>query len=103
MAAIEVTDIDHFAELIANNDKIVIDFWAPWCAPCRAMMPVFEKVFSGDAIEATGVKANVDELPVLAQKFGIRSIPAIIVIENGEVKTQSSGLMNEQALRDLVA
>ncbi|REL26402.1 thioredoxin [Thalassotalea euphylliae] len=103
MAAIEINDVEQFAELITANDKVVIDFWAPWCAPCRAMMPVFEQVFSSDTVNATGVKANVDELPMLAQKFGIRSIPAIVVIENGEVKAQSSGLMNEQALRELVA
>ena len=103
MAAIEINDIEQFAELITANEKVVIDFWAPWCAPCRAMMPVFEQVFSGDEVNATGLKANVDELPMLAQKFGIRSIPAIVVIENGEVKAQSSGLMNEQALRELVA
>ncbi|MFD2166368.1 thioredoxin [Thalassotalea euphylliae] len=102
MAVQAIDSIEQFAQLSSSQEKLVIDFWAPWCAPCNAMMPVFEQVMSEQQSPTTAVKVNVDELPALAQKFGVRTIPTIVVIEGGDVKQQSSGLLTANELQQLV-
>ncbi|MFH1404702.1 MAG: thioredoxin [Patescibacteria group bacterium] len=90
---------DNFDENIIQSEKIVIiDFWAPWCGPCKVMAPVFE----GAASEMTSVlfaKVNVDENPAIAQKYNILSIPTFIVIKNGQVVEQFSGAMGKEELK----
>ena len=68
-----------------------VDFWAEWCAPCRAMEPAFEKLAENYSSQFNFAKVNVDEVPELAAKFGIRSIPTLLLIKNGKIAEQLIG------------
>ncbi|NMP31295.1 thioredoxin fold domain-containing protein [Thalassotalea sp. M1531] len=103
MTVKNLSSLEEFAEITINHDKLVIDFWAPWCAPCNTLSPLFDRIAKTLPSNVKALKANVDELPILAQKFGIKTIPTVIVLENSEIKAQSSGLISEQALKQLVA
>jgi thioredoxin 1 len=90
--------------LEATLDKpgvVLIDCWAPWCAPCRAFAPIFDRV-SERHPDATFVKANVDEEPELARAFGVRGIPTLVVFRDGVPLLVQAGLLPEGALDDLV-
>jgi len=67
----------------AKKGKIIVDFWAPWCGPCRMMAPVFEETSKGHK-EIVFAKVNVDEHPELAQEFGVRGIPTMVFLQDGE-------------------
>lgn len=69
----------------------LVDFWATWCAPCRAMEPAFEKLAENFAGQFNFAKVNVDEVPELAGKFGIRSIPTLILVKDGKIAEQLIG------------
>lgn len=100
MSLIEVTD-NNFKEEVLDCDKIVIaDFWAEWCGPCKMMLPIFEEASKHMGDQFKFVKINVEEAGELAQKYGITSIPTVIVFENGEVKNTHIGLFqNQQKLK----
>jgi len=88
-------------EVLSNEGKVLVDFWAPWCAPCRMLSPVIEEL----AEELTNVKigkVNVDEEGELAQRYNIYSIPTIIIFENGKPIKQISGFVPKQRLLDLL-
>jgi len=81
----------NFADTIKNNEVVVVDFWAPWCGPCRMLAPTIEelsKEFEGKAVIA---KVNTDEAPEIAGQFGIRSIPTVLFFKNGELVDQMIG------------
>jgi len=83
-------------EMIASGKKVVVDFWAEWCGPCRAFVPVFEEVEKeGNFSDVTFVKCNVDEDAELPAKYGIRSIPTIILFDGGTVKSKNTGAMSK--------
>mgnify|MGYP000978896423 CR=1 FL=1 len=83
-------------EMIASGKKVVVDFWAEWCGPCRAFVPVFEEVAGeGNFSDVTFVKCNVDEDAELPAKYGIRSIPTIILFDGGTVKSKNTGAMSK--------
>ena len=83
-------------EMIDSGKKVVVDFWAPWCVPCRAFTPVFEQVAEdGELSDVTFVKCNVDEDEKLPSKYGIRSIPTVILFEGGAVKSKNTGAMSK--------
>ena len=85
--------------MIPQEGKVIVDFWAQWCGPCKTMMPVLEKYSAGDeAVEV--VKVNVDEDADLASKYGIRSIPTFILFEDGEVVARQSGAMSVEQLKE---
>ncbi len=77
---------------------VLVDFWAPWCGPCKMQTPVLEKVADEIGDKAVIGKVNVDENPELAAKYGIRSIPTLILLKDGENKQQLIGLQQQPAL-----
>ena len=90
MSAKKIT-IDNFdAEVVNSEKKVLLDFWATWCGPCRMVGPVIDELADEQPDYMIG-KVNVDEQPELAQKFGIMSIPSLIVMENGKVLKSSVG------------
>jgi thioredoxin 1 len=81
-----------------KSGVVLVDFWAPWCGPCKMQTPILEKVAAAVGDKAVIGKVNVDENPELAAKYGIRSIPTIILLKDGESKQQLIGLQQEAAL-----
>ena len=86
-------------ELIASGKKVVCDFWAAWCGPCRMLAPVLGKLSEEFGARAEFVKLNIDEEAETAIKNGVMSIPDVFVFENGEKKAHSLGYVPEEELR----
>lgn len=93
---------DNFEEVANSEMPVLIDFWAPWCGPCRMVGPTVEQV----AEEATGVakvgKVNVDEQPELAQTFNVMSIPTLVVMKNGKVAHSVVGVQSKKAILSMI-
>ncbi len=94
---------DNFEQEVINSDKpVLIDFWAPWCGPCRMVGPTVEQV----AEETTGTakvgKVNVDEQPELAQAFSVMSIPTLVVMKNGKVAHSVVGVQSKNAILSMI-
>jgi thioredoxin 1 len=97
----EVSD-SQFTDLVLSSDKpVVVDFWAPWCMPCRMQGPILER-FATKHPGVSVVKINVDEAPKVAGSFGIRSIPTIGLFHDGELVARAVGVQDEGALGRLV-
>lgn len=92
---------DNF-DSVTSNGVSLVDFWAPWCGPCKMLNPVIEKLVDEFEGKANICKVNTDEESDLASKFGIRSVPTVIFIKNGEVVGQMVGVASEQVLKDKV-
>ena len=98
--ALEITD-NNFKEILAEGSPVVIDFWAPWCAPCRMVVPIIEEIASERPDIKVG-KINVDEQPELTSKFGIMSIPTLVVMKNGKIVQQVSGVRPKNAILEML-
>ncbi len=96
-----ITKNNFQSEVLEREGTVLLDFWANWCGPCRAMSPVVEQLAQERTDVAFG-KVNVDEESELAARFGIFSIPAFIVLENGKVKAQTAGARPKEALEALL-
>jgi len=86
-----VTSANFELEVIKSEKPVLVDFWAEWCGPCKALSPVLDEIASEMDGKANIVKVNVDQAQDLAQKFGIRGIPTLIFFKNGEVKSTLVG------------
>lgn len=93
-----ITTSQFDAEVLASETPVIVDFWAEWCGPCRAVSPILEQIAEerGDALRV--VKVNIDEEPELQQRYGILSIPTILLFEGGEPKAAAVGAQPKRML-----
>lgn len=101
MSAI-IINKNNFNEEVLNSDKpVLLDFWAPWCAPCRMVLPLVEEIAKEHPELKVG-KINVDEQPELASDFRVMSIPTLVVIKNGQITNQAQGARSKEDILALV-
>ena len=96
MAAININQ-NNFHEIIHSGKKVLLDFWAPWCSPCRMVVPMVEEIAEERPDILVG-KINVDEQPELASQFGVMSIPTLVVMEGGQILNQARGARPKRAI-----
>ena len=94
--ATEVTDATFESEVLESGEPVLVDFWAEWCGPCHAVSPVLEKISEEKNLKL--VKVNIDENQQLAMRYGVQSIPNMILFENGEPKASAIGAQPKTAL-----
>ena len=101
MSAININK-NNFQNEVMNSDKpILLNFWAPWCAPCRMVAPTVEEIAS-ERVDIKVGKINVDEQPELANKFGIMSIPTLVVMKNGKIVQRVSGVRPKNTILEML-
>lgn len=91
MATVKVTDSSFEADVLQSSEPVVVDFWAEWCGPCRMIGPALEEISDSMAGKVKIAKINIDENPSVASKYGIRSIPTLLLFKGGELAGQKVG------------
>lgn len=100
--SVQTITAENFEELVLQSDKpVLVDFWAPWCGPCRMVSPIVDEIAEerGDIVVG---KVNVDEQPELAAKFAVMSIPTLLVFKDGELANKAVGARPKDALLELL-
>ena len=98
----EVTDQDFEAQVLNSNKPVLVDFWAPWCAPCRMLAPTVEAVAQSFEQTASVVKLNVDDNPAVSQRYGIKGIPTLILFKNGKEEERVVGATSKEAISRMI-
>ena len=101
MAAIDIHKNNYQEEILESEGKVLLDFFAPWCAPCRMVVPIVEQIAQERPDIKVG-KVNVDTQPELASKFGVFSIPTLVVVEDGKVVRKSVGAKPKHAILEML-
>jgi len=100
---LEIGDNNFESEVLQSVKPVLVDFWAPWCGPCRAIAPIVEELAKdfGDKVKFT--KCNVDENPTTPTKYGIKSIPTLIFFKNGEIQDKVIGIVAKSKLEEMIS
>jgi thioredoxin 1 len=102
MGVTEVNDTNFDTEVLQSSEPVLVDFWAPWCGPCRQIAPLVEQLAGENAGSAKVLKLNVDDAPRAAQNYGVSSIPTLMVFKNGEVVDRFVGVQPKTRLQDAI-
>ena len=100
---LEFTEANFDAEVLSSDQPVLVDFWAPWCAPCRAVGPTIDALADEFAGKAKVGKVNIDEHPAIAAKYGVQSIPTVIVLKNGEITGNFVGIRDQETYSESLA
>jgi thioredoxin 1 len=100
MAVVELTD-ETFEDTVTNNDFVIVDYWAPWCGPCRSFAPTYEKV-SEEHEDIVFAKVNTEEQQGIAAHFQIRSIPTLMIFREKVIIFSQAGALPESGLKELI-
>ncbi len=98
----EINDTNFNTEVIESDQPVLVDFWAPWCGPCRQIAPLVEQLAGENAGSAKVVKLNVDEAPEAATSYGVSSIPTLMVFKGGEVVDRFVGVQPKTRLQQAI-
>ena len=101
MSAIHINQANFQNEVMDSDKPVLLDFWAPWCGPCRMVVPIVEEI-AGERSDIKVGKVNVDEQPELARQFGVMSIPTLVVMRNGKVVRQAVGAQPKRKILDML-
>ncbi len=99
---VHTTDGNFDADVLQNDKPVLIDFWAEWCGPCKMIAPILDEAADEYADKLQVVKLNIDENPNIAQKFGIRSIPTLMIFKDGAPQAQKLGAMSKSQLAEFL-
>jgi thioredoxin 1 len=98
MSVTDVTDQDFQSEVLSSDRPVLVDFWAEWCVPCHMVSPVVEEIARDHSEALKAVKLNVDDNPETARRYGVMSIPTLIVFRSGEEKARLIGARGKEAI-----
>ena len=100
--AVTLTDENFESEVIKSKQPVLVDFWAEWCGPCKMLGPIIEELSKEYTGKVKVAKINVDDNPSLSSKFGIRSIPTLILFKNGQIVEQLIGMQPKGAIKSKI-
>jgi thioredoxin 1 len=98
----DVTDANFEAEVLNSDQPVVLDFWAEWCAPCRAISPIIKQIAEDYDGKVKVLKMNIDENPQTPGRYGVRAIPTVLAFQNGQVVEQLQGARPKAAFEEMV-
>ena len=101
MAIVNISNANFKQEVLDSDKKVLVDFWAPWCGPCRMVSPIVDEIAEENAAIKVA-KINIDEQPQLASQYGVMSIPTLLVFENGDVIEKAVGARNKSFILQML-